>query len=300
MESVSLVNRVNMVSPFARLTYDMGGFGSVRLAYSSGSPATELASRLTDTPKEGGTLNRNLAALSTVPRLAMRDGEVRAQRTQDLELGYTKVEKNRTYRAGVYKEQVNNGSLMLAGAEGMYGADVLPDLGSSTAVFSLDKFSRWGYHASVGQRLGERLEVGLAYGRGGALTAENRSLTSDSADELRGLIRVKNRNWASARIAAVLPGSGTRLSGSYGWADYRSLMPSHLFLAERFTQDPGLNITIRQPLPSIGLVPGRFEATAELRNLLEQGYLPVANRAGRTMVLTNAPRAVRGGLSFIF
>jgi hypothetical protein len=47
-------------------------------------------------------------------------------------------------------------------------------------------------------------------------------------------------------------------------------------------------------------VPGRFEATAELRNLLEQGYLPLSTGDGRTLLLTNAPRAVRGGLSFIF
>jgi hypothetical protein len=302
IESVSLVNRVNVLSPFARLTYDMGDFGSVRVAYSSGAPAAELAARgVSDVGKEGGSLNRDLAtAFSTVPRLAMRNGQVRAQRNQDLEIGYTKVVKSRTYSAGVYKEQIKNGALMLAGADGMYASDVLPDLGSRTALFSLNGFSRWGYIASVAQRLGDRLELGLAYGRGGALSAENRQLVTDNADELRGLIQTKDRNWASGRIAVILPGTGTRVAGSYGWADYRSLMPTHLFLAERFTQDPGLNITIHQPLPAIGLVPGRFEATAELRNLLEQGYLPVTTRDGRTMVLTNAPRAVRGGLSFIF
>jgi hypothetical protein len=44
---------------------------------------------------------------------------------------------------------------------------------------------------------------------------------------------------------------------------------------------------------------GRFEASAELRNLLAQGYLPVIVSDQRA-VLTNSPRAVRGGLSFIF
>jgi hypothetical protein len=77
-------------------------------------------------------------------------------------------------------------------------------------------------------------------------------------------------------------------------------MPSHLFLAQRFSPEPGLNLFIRQPLPSFGGVPGRFEATAEFRNMLEQGYLPIAAADGRTMVLTNSPRALRGGLSFIF
>jgi hypothetical protein len=101
-------------------------------------------------------------------------------------------------------------------------------------------------------------------------------------------------------VSATAPVTGTRISASYGWADYRSLMPAHLFLTQRFGSEPGLNIFIRQPFPSIGGVPGRFEATAEFRNMLEQGYLPITTTDGRVMVLTNAPRAVRGGLSFIF
>ena len=43
----------------------------------------------------------------------------------------------------------------------------------------------------------------------------------------------------------------------------------------------------------------RMEATADLRNLLAQGYLPLGGTAGRS-VLTNSPRLVRGGLNFIF
>jgi hypothetical protein len=47
-------------------------------------------------------------------------------------------------------------------------------------------------------------------------------------------------------------------------------------------------------------IPGRLEATAEMRNMLAQGYLPITTAGGRRMLLTHTPRAVRGGLSFIF
>jgi hypothetical protein len=47
-------------------------------------------------------------------------------------------------------------------------------------------------------------------------------------------------------------------------------------------------------------MPGRFEATADLQNLLKQGYLPLSGAGGQAIILTNMPRAVRGGLSFIF
>jgi hypothetical protein len=100
-------------------------------------------------------------------------------------------------------------------------------------------------------------------------------------------------------MSGSFPVTGTRFSAAYGYSDHRSLMPVHAYLAERFDEAPGLNISIRQPLPSIGGMPGRFEATAELRNLLRQGYLPVSI-SDRSILLTNAPRALRGGLSFIF
>jgi hypothetical protein len=42
-----------------------------------------------------------------------------------------------------------------------------------------------------------------------------------------------------------------------------------------------------------------MELTAEMRNILAQGYLSMTS-GGRQVVLTNSPRAVRGGLNFIF
>jgi hypothetical protein len=100
------------------------------------------------------------------------------------------------------------------------------------------------------------------------------------------------------RIAATVPRAGTRVTANYGWTDFSVLMPAHLFLTQASNQDIGVNVYIRQPLPVSGM-PWRMEATAELRNLLAQGYLPLGG-AGTNSVLTNAPRAVRGGLNFIF
>jgi hypothetical protein len=41
-------------------------------------------------------------------------------------------------------------------------------------------------------------------------------------------------------------------------------------------------------------------ASAELRNLLAQGYVPISTPDGRTLYLIQNPRALRGGLSFVF
>jgi hypothetical protein len=47
-------------------------------------------------------------------------------------------------------------------------------------------------------------------------------------------------------------------------------------------------------------MPGHLEASAEMRNLLAQGYLPINLNRGGTLLLVNTPRSVRGGLSFVF
>jgi hypothetical protein len=63
-------------------------------------------------------------------------------------------------------------------------------------------------------------------------------------------------------------------------------------------QQVGWNFSGRQPLP--GPRGMRMELIGELRNMLAQGYLVLNNPDGRRALLTNAPRQVRCGVSFIF
>ena len=63
---------------------------------------------------------------------------------------------------------------------------------------------------------------------------------------------------------------------------------------------PGLNVYLKQPLPSFLGLPGHFELTADLRNLLAQGYLPMNAGSGQKMLIVQSPRALRGGINFIF
>jgi len=302
-ESVSLVNRLNTLSPFARLTYDLGSAGAIQIAFSSGANAIELASRGTEPgarPRENAELHQDLTALGALPRVSMRDGQLKVQRTDNLELGYRKVAGSRTYSAGVYRERVTNGALTMAGSDNIFEDNLLPDMGSRSSIFNIGNYNRWGYLASMSQSFTEKLEVSVAYGSGGALTADRRTVKANDPDELRSLIGIANRKWASARVSGTAPVLGTHFAATYGWADYRSLMPAHHYLTQRVRPDPGLNVSIRQPVPTFGLVPGRLEANAELRNLLEQGYLPFSSADGKQLILTNSPRAVRGSLSFIF
>ena len=64
--------------------------------------------------------------------------------------------------------------------------------------------------------------------------------------------------------------------------------------------EPGLNLIVRQPIPMIPGLPWHLEATAEMRNMLAEGYLPLAVANGQSLLLVNTPRSLRGGLAFVF
>ncbi|HLJ15337.1 MAG TPA: carboxypeptidase-like regulatory domain-containing protein [Bryobacteraceae bacterium] len=298
LDSVSLVERLNYFSPFARLTYELGDKGAVQLAYSSGAPPTELF-RDRGTEAESN-LQQDIASLGVLPRVSLIDDHVRVQRTQNYEIGYEKVSGARRYNLAAFHESVSNAAVTMLAPGGFYSSgDLLPDLSSDSAIFNIGHFTRSGYLASVTQNFSDRLEAGVAYGSAGEIAANRSTLTTSDPNELRSLLHEAQHVWASARISGTLPRSGTQIGTSYGWTDPHSLVTSHFYLTQKYSPQPGWNVSIRQPLPSMGSF-GRLEATADLCNLLAQGYLPMTTAAQQHILLVHAPRAFRGGLSFIF
>ncbi len=297
LESVSFLERLNYFSPFARLTYDLREKGAIDLGYSNGVPPAELYERSGGSDLE---FQEDLAALAAFPRVSLLSDRARVQRSENFELGYRKVAGSRTYSAGVYRETISNAALTISGGDGLLASDLLPDLFSNSSIFNVGTYRSFGYTASVTQSAGDHLSLTASYGNGGALRTEGRALVSTDPDDLRSIIHSGRRNWAMGRASGTVPGLGTRFSGSYLWTDYRSLTPAHVYLTQRYSPLAGLNIHIRQPLPAFGGLPGRLEASAELRNMLAQGYLPFSTSDGRQFVMVHSPRSVRGGLSFIF
>lgn len=303
LDSVSFVDHLNYYSPFARFTYDLGKMGTVQVAYSSGAPPTELATHsagASEMRADGLGLSDSLAALALLPRVSMLDDRVKVQRTQNFEAGYQKVIGSRTVDVSVYHEIVSNGAFAMMAPDGLFlPGDVLPDLSSNSSIMNVGAYRRNGYAASMTQTLGDKLEVAGSFGNTGVLTAGEQNIEVASADELRSRIRTGQRFWGSARASATLPTTATRVTTSYEWTDYSALMPEHYYVTQKAYPEPGLNIHVQQPIPSFPGLPGRLEATLDLRNTMAQGYLPL-NVAGRRVVMTQNPRALRGGLSFIF
>jgi hypothetical protein len=301
-ESVTFLEHLNYLSPFARATYDLGAHSWVRFAFTSGTePGQLLARSIAPAGESVDTLSQDLAALAMAPRVSLSDSHTQVERRESFETSFRHVSGSRTYSAGFYHEAVSNAAFLLSGpSDFLPSSDLLTELGSSSQVFNAGKYQRMGYSGSMTQALGEHFDVTIAAGRAGALLAGLNSMAD--ADALRGTIHTVQRSWMTARVSRTLPVTGTRVSSSYGWTDFSTLMPAHVSLTDQLNQESGWNIDIRQPLPALpGLFGsfGRFEASAELRNLLAQGYLPVIVNDQRA-VLTNSPRALRGGLAFIF
>jgi len=295
LESVVFLDRTNLMSPFARLTYDLGEVGQIEVGYSSGAPAVDLLL------PENGTMASDLTGLGLFPRVSLREGRARIQRTDNYEVGFRRVGKSRTYSAAAYIENVRDAAMTVAAPAGLLpGSDLLPDISSNASIFNLGSYHALGYMASVLQDFGFGWTASVAAGAGDALTPIEMALTAMDAGDIRRRFRTTHRQWAALRMTGSVPLTDTRFVASYLWTPDGALTPAHAWLTQRWQAQTGLNVQVRQPLPSMGTGPGRWEVNAEIRNLLAQGYVPIPTPDGRSLYFVQFPRSLRGGLSFIF
>src|ERR1700730_4874057 len=187
LDSVSLLDHVNYLSKYARLSYDVGNHGQFQLAYSSGAPPVELmAERTPDSGSERGdtaALAQDLAALSLLPRVSLLDGRATVQRTQDLEFGYEKKFRSTTINFTGYRENVTNAAMTILAPDDAFPiGDVLPDISFRSSILDAGSFQRSGFAASLGQGLGDRVQVGASFGSTGGLSAGQQQLSAGTAD----------------------------------------------------------------------------------------------------------------------
>jgi hypothetical protein len=299
LDSISYLDHLTYASPYLRVKYSLGDQGDFEFAFTSGDARPELGATGSD---HDADLQRDLGTLGLFPRISLMNSRTHVQRGSNFELAYTRKMGKRTYQVSAYEESVTNAALSLVAPAGMYsGGDILPDLFSGSSTFNAGNYSSVGYTASATQALGEHLSATVMFGSMGALTASNRELVSNSPDELRSMIHAGRRQAATARVTASLPWTGTHLIASYQvTGDHRWASPGHIYSTSAERQMPGLNLAVRQTIPGLKMLPWRMEATADVRNMLAQGYLPIGISGGQSLLLVESPRSVRGGLSFIF
>ncbi len=303
LDSVTFGSRNSYFSPYALTALSLGRAGVLEFGFSSGIPPVDVyRARRSILPQDGGAdLHQNVTALALMPRLTLRDGRMRVQRSENYEISYRKSFGSRTISAGYFREGLSNAALTISSGDGVFPIDdVMPDFNSRSGVFNIGDFSRTGVTIAGAQKFGEVLTIAMIVSRGGVLRTDQYRLTTNDAQEMRDAIRRDTQNAISARASGVFAQTGTSYSMSYQWTDTRALTPGHLFLTNLSSPDAGLNISLRQRVPAPAFMAGRMELSAEMRNLLAQGYLPVTTNDNRRMLLIHTPRSLRGGVAFIF
>ena len=300
-ESVSYLQDSARVSPFARATIALNPQSEVIASFSDGGRPDALTAHTPHQADEAFAPSSDVAnavnALARLPQISSGNGRLVLQRTQSYELGYSHRAGGRTYAFSGFREQVWNGQLNLSGdLSQLDSKNLLFDGMSKTSTYNIGGYERQGYVASATQRITEHVDFGLAFGRmGGFQTEPGHSFTSTGSFLTMGL-----HNVAGANFRASIPASGTKITAGYGWVDTGSVVPLHVFTTQANVVSPGLNLGLQQPLPSLFGLPGHLELTADLRNLLAQGYIPLGSSSTGQMLVVQSPRAIRGGLNFTF
>ena len=295
MDDVVFLDRLNYISPYARLTYDLGNGAELNITFTSGNARPELTSAPADNPD----LAEDLNALGLFPRISVVNSRTQVQRGEDYEATYSRKVGSRTYSATVDHEYVTNAALSVLGSvDGVAGVDILPDVFSNASVLNAGNFHSWGYSGAITQQLGEHVSVTMMLGSEGALTVDNSALAAPNPEELRGLLHEAERHVATSRVDATVPWTKTHVVASYQWSDNdRWATPGDVYSTQPNRVMPGLNLCVHQPLPGFAR---RVEATADIRNMLAQGYLPVGMAGPQQLMLIETPRTLRGGLAFTF
>ena len=296
-ESVDYLQHSSRVSPFARVTVSLAPGRKIVAAYSDGARPDELTAHQkeqvaeADAPGASDDLANTANTMTRLPQISNRDGMLELQRTQSYEVGYTSTSHSRTYAISAFHEVVSNGRVNVAGTlTPLNTEDLLWDGVSPAASYNIGNYTRNGYIASADQQIDEMLDFQAAFGRMGGFGVDESGL----AARRQGM-----HNVAATSIKLRAPITGTHVVANYGWVDAGTVIPMHAFTTQNIYISPGLNLSVRQPVPSPFGMSGHFELTADIRNLLAQGYLPVS-AGSHSLIVVQAPRIIRGGVNFIF
>ena len=295
-ESVKFADRLHVLSPRARVVYQLAPGRELALRYASGVPPSAAGG---EGPESA--LLSNVRQLGMFPRVSLDGGRARVQRSEHMEVAYSEQFGANLVEAGVYRDSIRDAAVTAADPEGLYGySDSVPDLYSATATLNGGDFEASGVRVSYARKIMERLQAALGYGYGDVLSAARAELGSAQPDVLRSNLESRRAHMLQAAISADAPWTGTAVHASYQWTSRVAVVSPDPFNDFASRSEPGLNLAFRQPLPIGGGWPGKFEASAEIRNLLKTGYVPMQAADGRMLTLLQAIRGYSGALSYIF
>lgn len=200
-------------------------------------------------------------------------------------------------QVAVFQDHVDNTALLGTGDVTAAGGDLLPDVYSGTFTYTGDTLDSRGLRLVLERKLDSDLTATLDFAYGGVLDLSKPDVAIQNASQW---ITNQRREAVAAKLSGRVNCTHTRWIASYGWINGQALTPVDMFNASPGQSDAFLNLFIRQPIPTMGFLPGHMEALIDLRNLLAQGYVPVMAQDGQTVYFVQSARSVRGGVTISF
>jgi hypothetical protein len=231
------------------------------------------------------------------PRLSISNFSTRLESAHHQELSVSQRVGKNSLQAAVFSDRIDNTALLGAGNVTAASGDLLPDVYSGTFTYTGDTLSTHGLRLVVERKVCSDLTATLDFADGGVLDLSRPDVPIQNAGKW---IATQRREALAGKLSGTLPRTRTRWIASYRWVSDSALTPVDMFNASPGQSAPYLNLFIRQPIPSMGFLPGHVEALIDLRNLLAQGYVPVIGQDGQTVYFVQSARSIRGGVSISF
>jgi len=231
------------------------------------------------------------------PRVSLLGYAPKVERAHHQELSVSQRLGSTNLQVAVFSDRVSDPVLTGTGEVTAAGGFLLPDVTSGTFSYAGKKLDTSGMRLVLQHKFSTDLTATLDYSFGGVLDLARPDVPLYSAQQFIGTQR---RHAVSGKLSGTVPRTHTRWITSYRWVNGPAITPVDMFNSSPGQSDPFLNVFVRQPIPSLGFLPGHMEAIVDLRNLLAQGYVPVLGQDGQTVYFVQSARSVRGGVSFTF
>lgn len=255
------------------------------------TPTTKLVAELT--PGSSNDIDQianfegGQAVFSEPQRMQVVNREVVADRSRRLQFSVEHIlNKNSSIEATVFYDTISGHGV------GLLAIPADSSIESAEPQVASQYGSARGTRVVYTRRFGKTVtgSVGYAFGQGQRLSAEG--LINPAQMFQSDVFQV-----AVAKVDVDLH-TGTKISTVVRFSPSDAVFAIDPFQGRLTSYDPSINIFVAQQLPSWNLLPGHWEATVTLLNLLDQ-QAEVENDINR-LLIGRSQRTIRGGLAVRF
>lgn len=240
-------------------------------------------------------------ASTYLPQVTERNGKLAVEHGLHQELGWERQTTDSRVSVGVFADNLQS-PVMEAAVH--FAANAAPmqtgflfDPASGLLRLAGSGFATMGMTASVERNVPGGNHVRLTYANGNALVMP----ALPHAVPLTQIISETHPHRAQTytlSLSGTIDGTGTRWHASYRWQPSDTVTQVASFSSD--SDQPYLNIRLRQPICRRRDGSGGIEALLDVRNLLAEGYRPYILSDGSVLIFAQGQRGIQGGVAFTF